>query len=266
VRRVALVSLLAVAVLTGCGKSERAKRHDAADRYIAQVNAVRVRYGPAFAKANTAYQAYAKGAAGAKTLAGLQAAARSLVAAEAAVRKLQAPPDAGPLRRAIVHLYDLQSALAVEVERTAAYSPKAARALAPLRTASAEFNRRVKANHSGVAQASALDAYAGRLRSVAARLDAVAPPPVLVPWRDGQTGRLRSTAATAARLAQALRARDAVATRALTRRLRAELGRGVGVTTSQQAAVRSFNARLAAIVDASRAVDVKRSALERKLG
>ena len=50
----ALLVAAAVVLLTGCGKSERSKRHDAADRYIGQVNGVRTVYAPAIAKANSA--------------------------------------------------------------------------------------------------------------------------------------------------------------------------------------------------------------------
>jgi hypothetical protein len=267
VRRFALVPLLAVAlVAAGCGKSEKSKRHDAVDAYFGQLNAVRTHYAPAFAHANTALQRYAHGPVDERTLRDLRAAARTLDAAERRVRGIAAPPDALPVRRAVVHLYELEAALAHEVVNTAAFSPLAAKAIAPLKPATLEFNQHVRTDRSGSAQASALATYAAKLLLTAKRLQALAPPPVLVPWRNEQRSRLRSTAATCARLAEALRAHDAVATRALTRRLRAQLSQRLGVTTAQQAAVRAFNARLNEVVAASRAVDKQRSAVEQKLG
>jgi len=267
VRRFALVPLLAVAlVAASCGKSEQAKRHDAVDAYLGRLNGVRTLYAPALARANTALQSYAHGPVDEKTLRGLRAAARTLDEAERKLRAIPAPPDALRVRRAVIHLYDLERALASEVAATAAFSPKAARALAPLRPATAAFNRHVQRDRTSDSQAKALAEYAAKLRATANRLAALEPPPVLVPWRTEQRNRLRATATTCARLAQALRAHDAVAARAYTRRLRAQLSQAHGITTAQQAAIRAFNSRLTAVVAASRAVDKARSAVEQKLG
>jgi hypothetical protein len=227
---------------------------------------VRTHYAPALARANTALQRYAQERPNETTLRGLRQAARTLDAAGREVRAIAAPPDAAGVRRALIRLYDLEAALARDVATTAAFSPQAERVLAPLKPATAQFNRHAKTDRTSETQAVALATYAAKLRMTAYRVATLEPPRVLARWQYELRNRLRSTAATCARLAQALRAGDAASTRVLTRRLRTQLHQRLGIATAQQAALRAFNARLAAVVRASRAVDEERAAVEQAFG
>jgi hypothetical protein len=135
---------------------------------------VRTHYAPALARANTALQRYAQERPNETTLRGLRQAARTLDAAGREVRAIAAPPDAAGVRRALIRLYDLEAALARDIATTAAFSPQAERALAPLKPATAEFNRHAKTDRTSETQAVALATYAAKLRMTAHRL---------VPWR-----------------------------------------------------------------------------------
>lgn len=263
-RAAAIVLLLALA---GCGGGAKARERHSIDAYFAKVNAVRDRYAAAFKSANVAFRGFSAQRRPPHEAAQLAAAARAIAAAGDEVAAIDPPPAAARIRRELVQLYDREAAFARELRVLDAFLPPARRELIALRRSSRALRARVAAGGRDVlARTAALHAYGVRVDAVARRLAALDAPRVLRAWQAEQVAWLHAVGPTATQLADALRVRDLVAAKTLSRRLQLQLARPPTTTRAQRTAAIDFNRRAFEIARLSRQIDRERARLEQKLG
>jgi hypothetical protein len=179
---------------------------------------------------------------------------------------LRPPADAQPLHHKLLHVYDLEAGLAHETTLLADYLPAAAAAVQPLPAAQKRLRSQLKAGSGAAGQARALTQYSTTLGSVAARLRALHPPPLLVASRDGQVKRLSRARSLAIQLRDATRAGDAQRIARILlrfRRLGASGGAGSGIPGG---ALRTYSGRLRAIVAAEGDVGREQHRLQQRVG
>jgi hypothetical protein len=265
-RRCALVLAFAFA-LAGCGGGAKAHERHAIDAYFAKVNKVQERYAAAFKSANVAFGGFSAKRRPAREAARLRSAARSIAAAGVEVAAIDPPPSAAKIHRDLVRLYRDEAAFARELRVLDAFLPPARSELIALRRSSRTLRARVSSRGKDVpGRTAALHAYGVQVGGVARRLSSLAAPTVLKAWQAEQVAWLHAVGPTATRLADALRARDLVAAKTLSTRLRLQLARPPTTTRAQRTAALEFNRRVLAIARLSRSIDRERVRLDQKLG
>ncbi|TML88033.1 MAG: hypothetical protein E6G08_09160 [Actinobacteria bacterium] len=266
-RRFAAIVLVLALALAGCGGGARAQERHTIDAYFAKVNAVRDRHAAAFKSANIADQGFSAQQRPPREAARLAAAARAIAAAGDEVAAIEPPPAAARIHRELVQLYRLEAAFARELRVLDAFLRPARRELIALRRSSRTLRARVASGGRDVlARTAALHAYGVRVEGVARRLSALDPPRVLRAWQAEQVAWLHAVGPTATQLADALRVRDLVAAKTLSRRLQLQLSRPPTTTRAQRTAAIEFNRRAFEIAKLSRQIDRERARLEQKLG
>src|SRR5439155_773573 len=192
-----------------------------------------------------------------------QRAADVLVRAGRRARETGLPPR----RRQLVQRYRLEAAFARALRVLDASLRPARRERIAWRRSSRTLRARVASGGRDVlARTAALRAYGVRVEGVARRLSALDPPRVLRAWQAEQVAWLHAVGPTATQLADALRVRDLVAAKTLSRRLQLQLSRPPTTTRAQRTAAIEFNRRAFEIAKLSRQIDRERARLEQKLG
>ena len=236
--------LLAVLVITGCGSSAKSKRRDAVNAYLGRVETIQQHFRPSFDLANAAYRDFSKGEPGKRQVNRLRGAEVSILAARNALQALNPPEDARELHRELLHLYDLNAELGLEVITLQEFLPGVKRVLGGLGNVNKSYRGSLAGARTAGAQSDALDAYGNAVATVVARFRRLAPPPALRPWKGSQIVRLQRIVDTAQTLAKALRVGDRVASKALIARFRFLLSRQPNVSEAQHNAVKAYDSRL----------------------
>lgn len=257
----ALLSLAVVAA-GGCGGGSNHERK-AVDAYIAAANAAQTGHLPALDEVDAAFRSFSRGGHDAATLRRLTRASAAIAATRSSLGRLRPPAAAQPVQRDLLSLYRSEATLADEVHGLAVYLPAATKTLAGMDAANATLTKAVHPGIGAAAEASALDAYARRIRSVRMKLAALTPPPMLRPWHDEEAAWLEALARDAQRLSGALRGEgDANAAAAA---FRAETARRPGVSKAQQRAVKAYDAEIDAIDRLSARIQRELAQLNRRL-
>jgi hypothetical protein len=260
----AVVAAGAVALLAaGCGSKSTRSR---VDEYIRQVDAIQQRSATAFAHTNTAYRRFSTGSLAAqdigKVLGGAEATMRSARARLAAV---PAPPAAARLRLLLLQLFDLDAGLAHETTVLARYQPAATAALKPLTVINRRLRADLRAGRSASGQARALGRYGRSLRTVAAKLRRLQPPPVLASTHRAELRRLEATGSLAGRLRAAIARNDSRTVARLLLRFRKLSGPQDHAQQLANSAVRAYVRRYDAIGEAESALQRERLRLDKAL-
>jgi hypothetical protein len=239
--RAAALLLVAVALAaTGCGGDSR---RDAVESYIQQVNRTQAQLRPAFRDAQAALGAFAAGRVTPATVASLQGGNATMRATRASLALLDPPPEARKLHADLLRLVDLQARLALELSLAADYVTKIGPAVQPAQVAAADLSRHLRAAKTGADQVAALREFAAAVDDSLLRVDALAPPPALLPWHDDQLARLGKSRRDALAIADGIEQRNA---RAVERALKAFTTSrpAAPARESEAAAVKAFNRRL----------------------
>jgi hypothetical protein len=246
-RALGCVVLLAVLVLTGCGSSGKSKRRDAVNAYLARVQKVQEHFRPSFDLANQAYRDFSKGKTGKRRVERLRGAEVSILAARDALEAVRPPEDARKLHAELLHLYDLNASLGLEVITLQQFLPSVSKVLGGLTDVNKSYRQDLAGSRTATAQADALDSYSGAVKRVVDRFRRLGPPPALRPWKQAQVLRLQQIVDTGHTLATALRVRDPKAVPALIKRFQFLLAHQPNVTQAQHNAVKAYDNRLLGI-------------------
>jgi hypothetical protein len=160
---------------------------------------------------------------------------------------------------------NLNRDLAAETTALAVYTPAAEDALAPVGRINRQLSARLKHARDPAAQMRALRRFGVALAGVRGELDALHPPPVLLPAHRDQVRRLQNTQRLAGRLQTALRQRDAERVATLLTRFRTASRSGEGLHALSEQARLGYEARLARVRDAYAAVRRETARLQRQL-
>lgn len=249
--------------MAGCGGGgdERAAVED----YIRTVNRAQAAYTPAFGRARWALGEFAQGRANANTARLLRGTWETMRNVKADLTVLRPPEAAAALHADLLRLVDLQAWIALELSLAAEYLPAAERAIRPADGAADTLRRALADAGDGAAQADALRAYAGRVQAVVEALAALAPPPVLRGWHDGELAQLRASRRLALDLAGGIDAGDDAAVQEALRGFREASPDARAVAKAQVDAVRAFNRRLGEQEDIVLAILRRRAALAQEL-
>ncbi len=176
------------------------------------------------------------------------------------------PQDARKLHGDLVHLYDLNASLGLEVITLQQFLPGVRKVLAGLGDVNKSYRRSLSGSKTASAQADALDGYGTAVKKVVDRLLRLGPPPALRPWQRSQAGRLQDIVDTAHTLATALRVRDRNATQALISRFRFLLAHQPNVSQAQHNAVKAYDNRLLGISKLQGKIAAEHQRLQTQLG
>ncbi|MCP9488778.1 MAG: hypothetical protein MSC31_02740 [Solirubrobacteraceae bacterium MAG38_C4-C5] len=263
-RRLAVLApLLAALALAACGEDSR----DRAEGYVERSNDVLRDAADDFAAANQAYAAFRDGRIdGRLAVEQLGEARDDILFARGELAALDAPPEVGGLREALLTFFDANGRLATETADLAVYLPAAQDALEPLEPAGERLGDRLEGDARPQRQQRALSRYADALDRIVDDLDDLEPPPVLEPTHDTQVQRLDAAGQAARGLRGAIGDQDAAAIAQRLLRFR-ELGsndEGDGLLES--AAVRSYVMRIDGVEQARATLEDERRRLEESLG
>ena len=258
--------LLAVLVVTGCGSSAKSKRRDAVNAYLSRVETIQQHFRPSFELANAAYRDFSKGKPAKRQVDRLRGAEVSILAARNALQAVKPPPDARELHRELLHLYDLNAELGLEVITLQQFLPGVKRVLGGLGTVNKSYRGDLAGARTASAQATALDAYGSAVERVVTRFRRLAPPPALRPWQSSQVVRLQQIVDTAHTLAKALRIGDRVASKALIARFRFLLSHQPNVSQAQHNAVKAYDTRLVGLSKLQGKIAREHQRLQNELG
>jgi hypothetical protein len=272
----AIAAVAAAAIVTVANGRRTSPKHDATAAYIKSVDTIQQHMQVELTKATKAYRDFAGGKIDAKLEPDLLHAEGTLRTLQRRLSSLEAPPVAARLRRLLLTLAGDEVALADEVGRLAAFSPRFTVLVRASRTAGTELSRALAAvappkphrirgtkqqvaaaqaafaaaaSQAAAAQADAVDAYDAKAASVAAQLRSLDPPPVMQPAFRAQLrmlARSRTTgAALSAELRKASRSDVAVVARRFT--LAARSASSTTAQKAQIAAVKAYNGRVRGI-------------------
>jgi hypothetical protein len=239
--------LLAVLAVTGCGDSGKSKRRDAVNGYLGRVQTIQTRFAPSFALANQAYRDFSKGKPTPREIQRLRGAEVSILAAREALQHVTPPQVARRLHGDLIHLYDLNASLGLEVITLQQFLPGVRKVLGGLGDVNKSYRAALSGSKTASGQAAALEGYSTAVKQVVDRLRRLGPPPALRPWQSSQVQRLQDIVDTAHTLATALRVRDRKASKALISRFRFLLAHQPNVSQAQHNAVKAYDNRLLGI-------------------
>jgi hypothetical protein len=264
-RTVAAGALL-LALLTGCGESERDRMRERVNAYISDEQDVMRRAEPEFRRANEMYVAYARGELAHDAAAsGAERAVRSIRGARDDLTTLAPPAEARELHDRVVAYLDLNVDVARETERLAEYVPAAETASRRLRGANRALRERLGDAADGDAQAGALRRFGAAVGATLAELRALDPPSVLEPAHEHQTRQLTHTRRLTARLRRALEAQDAEQVARLLRRFRGAAAEQRPPRVAAKQALARYARRLQELASAYAGIRREQVALTRKL-
>ncbi|HEV8251464.1 MAG TPA: hypothetical protein VGQ15_15945 [Gaiellaceae bacterium] len=240
-RRAVLVVVAVALVAAGCRGDD--DRRNAVESYIESVNRVQAKLRPAFRDAQDAIRTFASGRVTERTAERLRGGSATMRATRASLALIEPPPEARRLHADLLRLVDLQSGLALELSLAADYVTRLGPATRPAQEAAASLGRSLRSAKTGKEQVTALHEFAAAVGGSLARVDALAPPPAMLPWHENQRARLAKSRRDALALASGIEKQDAPAVeealKAFTSRPSETVSR-----KAQTAAIRTFNDRL----------------------
>lgn len=261
-RMAALLAVLAVALLSGCGDDER----DSVERYIERANAIQARYAPQFRHANEAYAQFVRGDLDpARAKVELSAAEQALRDAEAELDRVEPPAGASELHRRLLQVFEMNAEFAGESTALASYLPAARTVLGRVGTDGQRLSHRIRDAETPARQAEALTGYARAIDRRYDALYALQPPPILEATHRDQLLRLEASSRLARRLRAATEARDPQRVARLVlafREVSQRSGQGSRLT---RRAVREYNERYEALGVAAAAMRREQRRLEQRL-
>jgi hypothetical protein len=240
-RRFVFVLLVAAVAIAGCRGDD--DRRDAVESYIESVNRAQAKLKPAFTDAQVALRAFAGGRVTQRTAERLRGGSATMRATEANLELIQPPPEAKKLHADLLRLVDLQSGLALELSLAADYVLDLGPAAEPAQGAAGTLGRELREAKTGKEQVAALREFAASVGLTLARIDALAPPPAMVPWHDDQRAKLAKSRHDALALADAIEKRDAPAVEEALKEFTTPPADTVS-RKAQAAAIQGFNKRL----------------------
>lgn len=240
-RGLAFVLLVAAVAAAGCRGGD--DRRDAVESYIESVNRAQAKLQPAFRDAQVALRAFAAGRVTERTAERLRGGSATMRATRASLALIEPPAEAEKLHADLLRLVELQSGLALELSLAADYVTKLGPAVRPGQEAARELGRELRAAKTGADQVVALRAFADAVGASLGRLDALAPPPAMLPWHQDQRGKLEKSRRDAAALADAIDERDAPAVEQALEAFTTPASDTVS-RKAQAAAIRGFNRKL----------------------
>lgn len=233
--------LVLLTLVAGCGGD---KRRDAYEDYVAAANTAQAQFTPGYRSAVAAIRGFGSSSDPARTAARLREAAATVRASRASLALLHPPPEARAMHTDLLRLLDLQARLSQELSLAAEYIPAVARALTPPEDAAVRLRRAIRAAADDDQQRAALAGYAAEVQGSIDELDALAPPPVLVPWHRTQAARLEAAQALASELAAGIAAKRADAVERALRAYASAAPNDPALQRAQTAAVRAFNGEI----------------------
>src|SRR5215216_3619749 len=218
-------------------------RREAVESYIESVNRAQAQLKPAFTDAQVALRAFAAGRVTERTAERLRGGNATMRATRARLALIQPPQEATKLHADLLRLVDLQSDLALELSLAADYVIKLGPAVQPAQEAAGTLGRELRAAKTGPAQVVALRDFADEVGATLTNIDALAPPPAMVPWNDNQRAKLAKSRHDALALADAIEQRDAPAVEDALKAFTTPASDTVP-RKAQAAAIRGFNSKL----------------------
>jgi hypothetical protein len=267
--RIALAGVAAVVLVASACGGHGAQRKAVTD-YIQEVNGIQLAMRAPLISVQKAYKAF--GRKNGPTLAQVEP---RLVRAEATIRRvgtrlraLHPPPDAQKLHRLLLRLVTQEAEVAHEVVLLAQFSPRFTAALGPLGPASKQLQASFKTAKKAKEQASALDAYASSVGGVLTGLRSVKAPPAFVPTLESQRSTLERVRATALALAAGLKKNQQAALPTLIQQFTnaGRAGQGLAAQEARIAAIKAYNARIAALSVLAGQISKERSRIDTRLG
>jgi hypothetical protein len=240
-RRFVLVVLVAAVAVAGCRGGD--DRRAAVESYIQSVNRAQAKLKPAFTDAQVALRAFAAGRVTEHTAERLRGGSATMRATEASLELIKPPPEAKKLHADLLRLVDLQSGLALELSLAADYVLQLGPAAEPAQGAAGKLGRALREAKTGKEQIVALRAFADSVGETVTRIDALAPPPAMIPWHEDQRAKLAKSRHDALALADAIEKRDAPAVQEALKAFTTPAPDTVS-RKAQAAAIRGFNKRL----------------------
>jgi hypothetical protein len=257
---------LCLALLTGCGESERYRARERVDAYISGEQDVMRGAEPEFRRANETFVAYARGEISHEEAAtGAEEAVRSIGDARDGVSALDPPAEAQDLHDELVGYLDLNVDVARETERLAAYVPAVERVAQRVNRANRELRDRLDGEDDSGAQADALDGFQASVGSALGELRALDPPAVLGPAHARQAEQLAESRRLARSLREALVEEDAERVARLLKRFREQASANRPPRLAGKQAFAQYTRRLADLTSAYTAVREAQVALARSL-
>jgi hypothetical protein len=261
-RRAAVLIAAAAVLAPGCGGGPSAR--DRVEAYLKKAGAVQNRWTGTFKQANRTYADFAagrlRGDAATRATARIRDDVRALRDALAVLRP---PAEARGLNAKMLHVFDLDLALATETAQLAAYVPAERNALSHLPAANRRLRHRLaRAAGDATAQARALSAFQASLDRTVRDLRGLKAPAVLRISRGDRIHALARTAALSGSLRQALRAGDAARTTRLLDRLDQP---PPDRTPLARRAAENYNRRSHLVLEAMQDVRRAEAALNRRL-
>ncbi len=258
---------VALVLLTpaGCGDDGRQQ----VERYIADVNAIQAELRePLTAVAQGNREFSAKGSDPVAVERRLRRSEETLRGLRDEVAALSTPAAAAPLRKALLALVGAEAELAAEVTALARYLPALRVALDPLQPASEALSGKLDSAATRQEQRSALLAYRIGVKVSLVRLQALEPPPALLPSHRAQETTLVRIDAAAAAFSLAILENDREAIPGLVARFAnaGRAARSVSAQKAQIAAIKAYNARVRRIQTLASRVGVERRRLQTELG
>lgn len=258
--------LFTVLALAGCGDSGKSKRRDAVNAYLGRVQTIQQHYAPSFALANQAYRDFSKGKPTPRQVQRLRGAEVSILAAREALRRVTPPRDARKLHDDLIHFYDLNASLGLEVITLQQFLPGVRKVLGGLGEVNKAYQADLSSSSTTGGQVKALKGYAAAVEAVVNRFRRLGPPPALRPWQNAQVQRLRQIVDTARTLASVLRVGDRNAAKALITRFRFLLAHQPDVSQAQHNAVKAYDNRLLGISKLQGTIAHEHQRLQNQLG
>jgi hypothetical protein len=264
--RTAAAAGLFLALLSGCGDSERDRARERVNEYVRGEQELMRSAEPEFRRANETFLAYARGELSHEDAArGAAQAKHSIRDARDAVAALDPPPEAQALHDLLVGYLQANVDVARETAQLATYVPAAERAIRQLARANRALESRLADAEERGAQAGALDRFHASVAATLADVRDLDPPGVLEPTHDEQVRRLTRTSRLADGLRRAVVAQEAERLARLLKRFRVSApARRPGV--GARLALAQYKRRLARLNEAYANIRREQIALARALG
>ena len=240
-RRLVFALLVAAVAVAGCRGDD--DRREAVESYIESVNRAQADLKPAFTDAQVALRAFASGRVTQRTAERLRGGSATMQATESSLALIQPPQEAKKLHADLLRLVDLQAGLALELSLAADYVLQLGPAAEPAQGAAGQLGRELREATTGKQQVDALREFAASVGLTLTRIDALAPPPAMVPWHDDQRTKLAKSQHDALTLADAIEEKDAPAVEDALKEFTTPPADTVS-RKAQAAAIQSFNKRL----------------------
>ena len=262
--------MVAGLLLAGCGGGNgyKARRHDAVDRYFAQLVKAQTPLAADIATLNDAYRHLLTKHMRKGDLRSVTLAQQQLSTVRENVGRIRPPPDARAIHENLVRLVDLDLAVARDLRWMTRYFPRLRGALAPLAPASAGLGKALKTAHGWQAEQAAFTAYCASLRTAAQRVGTLSAPPEFGPSLAGERGALQRSLAGCAVVQKALAQKN---TKLLNAGLNSLVGASYGpgaarASAAERSAIVAYNRRLVQIRALAAAIYKQRQRLQNRLG